>query len=694
MGSKSQRKKERHAKKRQEKRKEQDRRSQTQTVRGLDASIGSNERHRQRLQAQKPLAWEGEIPEDVAVFDDAVLVTLSAETGEQVAAIRAAVASVLAMKGDEAADHLAGIPRASVLSEWRLFVRGLVDWLAEKPDAARETWARLDFQRRPGRIAIAMMTALRSGLGEMSVPKPEAVPAEEGQSRSTSESPWDRLDDQLLYQAKLLRRARLERAAIRIAEAALTTPEELPDALIGPEKVAWLRKFAAEYGDTEPELVQRLGEVAVLRAYSQNYFEVFVRASEAFRGPQHDLKNRLLTLFYFSRFEDDRSASARSADALRKYLNEDLVNNTLLPQSLRRAIASQIHLNLAMTEIYAGEEPDDLFAMFSNQSRNVENVRLVRTELKTSIECEPRNLAAHQAYVDWIEGKLDDECLNKDELDAYTAELLDVMRLWSQSFPDDVEPRLWLVDYLLENEKLDEARPHVEHLAASRVENPQVRAIPWKWQMLEAMRLCRRKAWLKDVPARLDEAGSLWPAWLPRHWLAYFRAALALRSGEPEAFEQQRQQICQDQGVNRDSLVDSCMMLGAAQHMRVAAADLRPLRVTIDAAMKKLDELPLDDLLAAGAFFWDLHRANLAYPAQRPYASGIVKTLFRRLAKETKLVVSRRDDEVLQKGSFVECSTAVWNGPVRSKTRTVFPEAGDKEASDVCRRCAERRNQS
>ena len=71
-----------------------------------------------------------------------------------------------------------------------------------------------------------------------------------------------------------------------------------------------------------------------------------------------------------------------------------------------------------------------------------------------------------------------------------------------------MEPRLWLVDYLLENERLEEARPHVDFLAASRQDDPRVRATPWKWQLLEAMRLCRRKAWLADVPARLDRSGN------------------------------------------------------------------------------------------------------------------------------------------------------------------------------------------
>ena len=123
------------------------------------------------------------------------------------------------------------------------------------------------------------------------------------------------------------------------------------------------------------------------------------------------------------------------------------------------------------------------------------------------------------------------------------------MRNWSKGLPDDVEPRLWLVDHLLENEETEEAKPHVDWLATARQDDPRVRATPWKWQLLEAMRLSRRKAWLSRVPERLEEAESQWPTWLSKQWLPYLNAALALRCGKTDEFEQQRKQICSESGI-------------------------------------------------------------------------------------------------------------------------------------------------
>ncbi len=86
-----------------------------------------NARFRQRIASQRPVAWDDEAPEDVAVFDSAVLETLSPELCEQVSAIREALALVCRSNGSQAEDAnrlVATIPRNSPLSPWRLFVRG------------------------------------------------------------------------------------------------------------------------------------------------------------------------------------------------------------------------------------------------------------------------------------------------------------------------------------------------------------------------------------------------------------------------------------------------------------------------------------------------------------------------------------------------------------------------------------------
>jgi hypothetical protein len=126
--------------------------------------LQGNSRHRQRLAQQKPRAWNGETPEEVAVFEDSVVESLSPELANQVSAVREALQVACESRGDEALKCVSRVSRSSPLSQWRLFIRGLVPWMADDTAAASEAWRRLDPERRPGRIAIAMMVSLRTDL--------------------------------------------------------------------------------------------------------------------------------------------------------------------------------------------------------------------------------------------------------------------------------------------------------------------------------------------------------------------------------------------------------------------------------------------------------------------------------------------------------------------------------------------------
>ncbi len=283
------------------------------------------------------------------------------------------------------------------------------------------------------------------------------------------------------------------------------------------------------------------------------------------------------------------------------------------------------------------------------------DVRAIRKHLKAALKAFPGNLAAYKTYVEWIQAQLDEEGITQEERKPLETELNHVMQGWSRERPEDAEPRLWLVDYLLENEQMAEARPHVDFLAASRQDNPRVRAARWKWQLLEAMRLSRRKAWLPDIPALLDEAEANWPAWLPQQWLPYLRAAWLLRSGQAEAFEMERQRICEASGVSRDSLVDACMMLGAAQRMRIPADLLKQFRAPIEQAVKNPFKISLEDYFDVGGFFWDLHRVQLVYPAYRMHGGKFGQTLLTCLAEVPHVVTDSIHDEKIHK-ALLWCS--------------------------------------
>lgn len=633
MATREQRRKEKQKRKRKDK-KQQQRKRQARFQQQAGLPPVGDARHLLRVSQQQPQSWPGESREDAAVYDDAVLETLAPELTDQVMATREALELACDCRGEEALQRVSKIAHSSPLSEWRLFLRGLVAWLADDPDAASETWKRLDFQRRPGRMAIAMMNALCTDLQNASATQGE------GESDEAAQKVWPQaLDDQLLYHAKLLRRVRFDRSAIKIAQAGIQTHEETKELLVGPRKIQWLTRFVAEHRITEPDLTTALQQVALGRAFSQPFSDVFETATAALEGPRHDRRNLLLSFFYFGSFRNDAGARRKSDRALKKYLEDDLPNNEELSEPLRGAIASQIHLEEAKMAIRAPQR--GVFSFFESP----EDSKAVRQHLKASMTAYPANRAAYKTYIDWLETKLEDDRLTKPKREPLLKEQARVTAQWAKALCDDVKPRLWLVDYLLEQQQMEEAKPHVDWLAAARQDDPRVRATPWKWQLLEAMRLCRRKAWLQDVPARLEEAERLWPAWLSREWLPYLRAAVALRDGNKDDFESQRQQICQDSGVQRDCLSDACMMLGAAQHMRVPAGDLKPLRAPVDQAVKNLRKLSDAELLSVSGFFWDLHRSGLLYPAYRMHGGKIVTELFACLKENPKWVCKHLDDE-------------------------------------------------
>ncbi|MGN6546982.1 MAG: hypothetical protein ACTHK7_18145, partial [Aureliella sp.] len=515
MGARSQRRKEKHKKKRQEK-KDQLRKRQQDMRRVFNMPMpeivpGGNTRHHQRVLAQVPQAWSDEAAEDVAVFDDAALKTLSPELADQASAVRDALQLACDSQGEEALKRTASIPRSSPYSQWRLFVRGLVSWLDDDAASAYESWERLDAERRPGRIATAMMNSLNPNLEQVKI-APAGTAATEAPSDKASSTQWtDRLDSALLYHAKLLRRVRFDRPAIKLAEAGLRVPEEAKELNIGPRKFQWLKRFAAEYRQSEPDLVAAMQQVALHRASAQPYGDLFEEVSQAFEGPPHDRRNLLLSYFYYIRFDDERLED-KGERCLQRYLKEDLPRNKALPAPLRGALISRIHLIEATSSIIPKVRGFMSFMMPEEDSQQV------RAHFKASVKAYPANRSAHKKYAEWVESKMDDDMTQRERA-PHVKELAQVMENWSRGLPDDIKPRLWLVDHLLENERLDEAKPHVDWLAASRHDDPRVRAAPWKWQLLEAMRLCRRKAWFSQVPARLDEAEKLWPAWLSRAWL-------------------------------------------------------------------------------------------------------------------------------------------------------------------------------
>jgi len=106
--------------------------------------------------------------------------------------------------------------------------------------------------------------------------------------------------------------------------------------------------------------------------------------------------------------------------------------------------------------------------------------------------------------------------------------------------------------------------------------------------------------------------------------------------------------------------------------MRATAAELKPLRAAADEALKKIDSLPLADLIETAGFFWDLHRVQLLYPAYRLQGKTIGKALFARLEKNAKPVLDGIHDERIQKAVLWGSEYRFWPNGYETKFPAFF----------------------
>jgi hypothetical protein len=678
MSTKSKKNSQARAEKR--KRKEDRRRKQKAKAAQKNASRGSiGQRHRRQLESLVPRAWDGENPLDVAIFDEAVLAGLAGAHQNEVALVKKSLDLIGRGKLDEANEAVAEISRKSDLSDWRMLVRGITCWLANDFAAAEKSWSRLATDRRPARIAAALQLARRDDLADLaahskssSIQKKKASGKEqtsdvdENSNAPGAAQPWDL---ELLKAARVVRRTRIDRAAIKIAAVGvkqqIALEDEIPDLTITSEKIQWLREFGRDFRGAEPNLVRALEVAALDRASFQPYTDVFNEAVKAFRGPGHDPRNLFRSFCYWMEDEDSES---KAHDFLRKYVETDLPFNEQLSKPLRDAMTSTIWMNEAASEMarLAKSRSPFGFAFYSDNDGR-ETKKTIRENFKKSINAYPGNEPAHKLYVGWLEQEVDDGALTKKQRDQAVKQLTDAMQKWASAIPTAPQPRTYLAETFLEAEQFEDAAPHVQWIADSRPDDPRLKALPWKLKLFEAMNLCRRKSNLSQVPDVLAEVESLWPSWLSTRWLPYFNAAWLLRSGDQTGFEKQRETIYASGLVARSSLADACMMLGSAQRMKVTAADLKPLRQPVETAVKNLKQLGTEELLDAGSFFWEMYQAKVIYPAFRMHGSKFGRELLKRFKNNAGLLAKHIDEPAFQHSVFWFSEHRFWGDGYESK---------------------------
>lgn len=575
----------------------------------------------QKLSRVRPNAYPNETVEDRAVFEDYALATLSPESAADVKLIRAAFQLIAAGNDVEAEQGIAGIPRRSPMSDWRLLARGLTQWYRGETDTAAAAFSRLDPQRRPGRIAETLLRA--------DALKAEAVPVANPD-----------VDAALVSAAKLVHRIRNERPGLAAARQEMTRTEKMPGAeemdlpagFPGPRQMQWLSEFSESSMRHEPELVSAL-YYNVIRFVTKTPLAPLIDSiAERTNGPPFDPQNLLLRCLYLRNFQDAES----EVESYRNKYIASLKSNTSVSKPVARALEAELFLMAAGDE----QESDGPMSMLPFSYGPPPDQKLIKKYYKAATSACPAHAEAHSEYVQWLQSELEVRNLTKAKQKALESDLVIAMEQWASGCPEEIEPRLWLVDHCLENEELERAAPHVRFLAESRNLDLRVQAAQWKWHILEAMRLCRRKTWMAAAGDQLDAAEKIWPRWLSKDWLPYLHAALAIRSGDTARYELLHQQI-RDSWKSSDPedhrLSDPAMLLAAAQRMRVPAAELKALRQPVEKALKERNQLSSTSLLRAGHFFVELFRAGLVYPAYRMHGSKFADELVSRLRGNTLL---------------------------------------------------------
>ena len=536
----------------------------------------------------KPKVSESERVEDAAVFNKEFRCKLSEELQNE--ALKVGEALELTYKGnfEESLDKLKDIARGSPFADWRLFVRGLHAFYGGELETARQNWTRLDRARRPARIACALL------LADTDQPLDGEIPS---------------FPASLVEHAKTLR---LRKDAVAAATAIAKVKHRKPDTTFSVSQVAMLSNFSDAYRKLDQEFVASIGQACVGLAINQGDLEVFDRLAKMVPGLPSDPKWNRTRLLYSLDFEGAHELVKKASLA---YIDRDLPLLTHLPQQLRDALACKIYLILA--EVEQRLEDNSGFS-FSFRESNFD-VKRLDDLLRKAIQRYPAYRVAHKKLIDSLESQLESNRLSKEAEQKLEQQLVVAQEDFVRAIPDEVETALELIDFYLENDELEKAAALVQNLSSQRLEDPLARALPWKLRLREAMRLSRRKTDLVLANKALDEAESIWPAWLNRNWLPFLRAGLALRSGDQAKFEELTSTARNEQKTS--DFVGDVMTFAALQQMNIPGPELKPFRNGIERYVENASKIKLPDLFGVGSFFWDLVRTGLKHKGYRMQAS-------------------------------------------------------------------------
>ncbi len=452
---------------------------------------------------------------DRALLDAQVLEQLPEPLRSQANRVLRALEMVQAGEMEMAQELLREIPRSSPYADWRLLVRGLVAWYGSDHREALQSWSRLDQGRRPARIAAVLMQVSEvagncqpTGSNSNSAADRADPPGDSAGEAASSTRPVP--DNQTVFLAPaspdmtaLVRQIRDQRPALRIAREIASVRHRDPETKLSASQISLLTELRTKYVRHDPQLVRKISEACVDLAFNQPEPELFRLLTSRLPGPPHDPVWSLTTSQYLDRFEGAESVQSRH---LKNYLNDDLPKNERIPVDLRSALASLLHQ----------ADGTDLLrqtgAIWVNESQTLSQARQA---FERSVKAWPRNRAAWEGLVSCVEKVPDQgtyESLKKAEQAAIDVKAASMRERWITALPEDVPPKLWLIDHYLQTDRPALARKLIDGLERTPLENPRMKLLPWKVRLFEAFALSKKKREISSAKAALADSEQVWPA--------------------------------------------------------------------------------------------------------------------------------------------------------------------------------------
>ncbi len=306
-----------------------------------------------------------ELPEDSALFNGTAFDSLDQEMRGQCNAVKQALELAESGLFQAATAALQNIPRQSPYADWRLFIRGLCDFYSHDHASAVEAWSRLNAQRRPARIACALLDAVAR-------PRPEPL-----------------IDVPVWAEAVKIASQTLDRSQILAEAQKIARIKPANDfEKFNRQQASLLRNFAERFRATDKVFAQPFMRACVAQSIRQPDGEVFRHVKNLVEGPDYDRAWALAGLLGTVGVEND---FATNLQKLREYFERDLSASKWFDKEAQAALKS---LLLTHMSGQAGEE-NDFEEMDSDE---LYDLRLCI--LNDAIETYPKNRAAHLALLE------------------------------------------------------------------------------------------------------------------------------------------------------------------------------------------------------------------------------------------------------------------------------------------------------